>query len=75
MWNGKCLFPYFMTGRQSNLFSKANAVFISPLPSYPTLWSVVFLSVLHPGEDFFFFFIISSQQLGGNKGTQLFSEP
>lgn len=75
MWNGKCLFTYFMTGRQSNLFSKAKAVFISPLPPYPTLWSVVFLSVLHPGEDFFFSSSSLSQQLGGNKGTQLFSEP
>lgn len=64
--------------KQSNVFSKAKAVFIDPTLLPPS-------TSPHPNSEFcgfslipariFFFFIILSQQLVGNKGTQLFSEP
>lgn len=59
---------------EQSVFKGQGCFYFSPTP-LPNSVVGGFLSVLHPGEDFFFFFIISSQQLGGNKGTQLFSEP
>lgn len=70
VWNCECPYTYFITGQQSNLFSKAKAVLTRP--SSP-LALQVFLSSSQWGF-FFSFPIILSQQPAGNKGTQLFSE-